>query len=107
MKVQIDSDRCRGHGRCYDLAPDLFGADEEGYGQVLDDGMVPLDSEREARLAAAGHEVRSEPGPLPMSSTASPAWRPSSARTLCLRAATIGDMYCAAICCEAALLNWS
>jgi ferredoxin len=53
LKVQIDSDRCRGHGRCYDLAPDLFGADEEGYGQVLDDGMVPPQSEREARLAAA------------------------------------------------------
>jgi ferredoxin len=53
VKVQIDSDRCRGHGRCYDLASDLFGADDEGYGQVLDDGIVAPGKEREARLAAA------------------------------------------------------
>ncbi len=41
VKVQIDSGRCQGHGRCYDLAPELFGADDEGYGQVLGDGIVP------------------------------------------------------------------
>jgi ferredoxin len=32
VKVQISSERCQGHGRCYDLAPDLFGDDDEGYG---------------------------------------------------------------------------
>jgi ferredoxin len=53
MKVQISSERCQGHGRCYDLAPDLFGADDEGYGQVLGDGTVPPGHEREARLSAA------------------------------------------------------
>ena len=53
MKVQIDSDRCQGHGRCYDLAPELFGADDEGYGLVLGDGLVSPDREQEARLAAA------------------------------------------------------
>jgi ferredoxin len=53
VKVQIDSDRCQGHGRCYDLAPDLFGADDEGYGQVLGDGFVSPDREQEARRAAA------------------------------------------------------
>jgi ferredoxin len=51
VKVQIDPERCQGHGRCYDLAPNLFGDDEEGYGQVLGDGTVPPDREREARLA--------------------------------------------------------
>ncbi|MGH3420002.1 MAG: ferredoxin [Streptosporangiaceae bacterium] len=51
VKVQIDSERCQGHGRCYDLAPDLFGDDEEGYGQVLGDGTVALDAERHAQLA--------------------------------------------------------
>ena len=51
MKVQIDPERCQGHGRCYDLAPNLFGDDEEGYGQVLGDGTVRPDQEREARLA--------------------------------------------------------
>ena len=53
MKVQIDAARCNGHGRCYDLAPDLFGADDEGYGHVLGDGIVGPDAEHGARLAAA------------------------------------------------------
>ena len=53
MKLQIDSERCQGHGRCYDLAPDLFGDDEEGFGQVLTDGDVPPDKDRQARLAVA------------------------------------------------------
>jgi ferredoxin len=53
MKVQIDSARCQGHGRCYDLTPSLFGEDGEGYGTVLGDGTVPEGEERAARLAAA------------------------------------------------------
>ena len=53
MKVQIDSGRCQGHGRCYDLAPGLFGDDDEGYGQVLSDGAVPPGQEHNARLAVA------------------------------------------------------
>lgn len=51
MRVQINSDKCQGHGRCYDLAPDLFGDDEQGYGMVLGDGIVKPDLERDARLA--------------------------------------------------------
>ncbi len=53
MKVRIDTERCQGHGRCYDLAADLFGDDEEGFGQVIGDGTVPPELEREARLAVA------------------------------------------------------
>jgi len=53
MRLQINSEACQGHGRCYDLAPDLFGDDEEGFGQVLGDGTVPPAKEREARLAVA------------------------------------------------------
>jgi ferredoxin len=53
VKLHIDTDRCQGHGRCYDLAPDLFGDDDEGFGQVLGDGTVTPDTEREARLAVA------------------------------------------------------
>ncbi len=51
VKVQINSELCQGHGRCYDLAPDLFGDDDEGYGRVLGDGDVPPGKEHEARLA--------------------------------------------------------
>jgi ferredoxin len=53
VKVQIDTGLCQGHGRCYDLAPDLFGEDDEGYGMVLFDGIVAPGGERDARLAAA------------------------------------------------------
>ena len=52
MKVQINSERCQGHGRCYDLAPGLFDEDEEGYGQVLGDGVVPPERQDDARRAA-------------------------------------------------------
>jgi ferredoxin len=53
VKVQINPERCQGHGRCYDLAPELFGDDDEGYGTVLGDGVVPPGGERAARLAVA------------------------------------------------------
>ncbi len=53
MKVQIDPERCQGHGRCYDLVPGLFGDDDEGFGTVLGDGIVSPDNERDARLAVA------------------------------------------------------
>ena len=53
MKVRIDVGLCQGHGRCYDLAPGLFGDDEEGYGQVLGDVVVSPGKEHDARLAAS------------------------------------------------------
>ncbi|MGH9094321.1 MAG: ferredoxin [Acidimicrobiales bacterium] len=34
MRVQIDSQRCQGHGRCYSLAPEVYDCDDEGYGTV-------------------------------------------------------------------------
>lgn len=51
MKVVLDAERCQGHGRCYDLAPQVFDEDEEGYGHVHGDGMVPADAQRVATLA--------------------------------------------------------
>jgi ferredoxin len=53
MKLTIDSGRCQGHGRCYDLAPELFGEDQEGYGVVLGDGEVAPADAAQARRAAA------------------------------------------------------
>ncbi len=53
MKVTIDGARCQGHGRCYDLAPEVFAEDDEGYGQAPTDGMVPAGCEAAARLAEA------------------------------------------------------
>jgi ferredoxin len=53
VKLQINPELCQGHGRCYDLAPELFGDDEEGYGTVLGDGIVPPGKEHDARRAAS------------------------------------------------------
>jgi ferredoxin len=51
VKVTINPELCQGHGRCYDLAPGLFGDDDEGYGKVLGDGIVPPEAEHDARIA--------------------------------------------------------
>jgi ferredoxin len=29
MKIVLDIERCQGHGRCYDLARELFDVDDE------------------------------------------------------------------------------
>jgi ferredoxin len=39
-RLTIYRERCSGHGRCYVLEPELFGSDDDGYGQVLA-GEVP------------------------------------------------------------------
>jgi ferredoxin len=53
MRVRIDKALCQGHGRCYDLAPEVFGEDEDGYGTVLGDGRVPPGHAEDAELAVA------------------------------------------------------
>jgi ferredoxin len=53
VKVSIDTSRCQGHGRCYDLAPEVFREDDEGNGEVLHEGAVPAGQEQAAQLAEA------------------------------------------------------
>lgn len=53
MLVQIDADRCEGHGRCYALAPTVFEPDDIGEGKVRGDGTVAPGDEERARLAEA------------------------------------------------------
>ena len=54
VRVRIDAAACQGHGRCYDLAPEVFGEDEDGYAVLLcDGGRVPAEREDDARLAVA------------------------------------------------------
>jgi ferredoxin len=44
MKVQIDQQRCRGHARCLDIAPDAFDfIDEEDRAFVVADGVSRTD----------------------------------------------------------------
>ena len=54
MKLTVRADLCRGHGRCYTVAPDLLeDYDDEGYvtarGQEME---VPADQADAARNAA-------------------------------------------------------
>jgi ferredoxin len=35
VHIEIDGDLCTGHGRCYALAPELFGCDDDGHAEVL------------------------------------------------------------------------
>ena len=50
MKVIVDQHLCRGHGRCYMLAPDVFRADDEGH-SVLQHEALPPDLEAQADTA--------------------------------------------------------
>ena len=52
MRINLDSEACQGHGRCYALASKLFDADDEGYAILLETGDVPPDLQDLARLAA-------------------------------------------------------
>lgn len=52
MRINLDSEACQGHGRCYALAAKLFDADDEGYAILLETGDIPPDLQDLARLAA-------------------------------------------------------
>jgi ferredoxin len=44
MKLTVDGASCMGHGRCYLMAPDLLGYDDEGYVTIRDQAIdVPAD----------------------------------------------------------------
>lgn len=53
MKVSIDAELCQGHGRCFSLAPSIFGFDDIGNGVVLGDGTLNEETVELARLAQA------------------------------------------------------
>ncbi len=53
MKVRIDPDICQGQGRCFSIAPGLFGFDELGNGVVIGDGTLQADTLALAQLAQA------------------------------------------------------
>ena len=50
MKIEIDSDLCQGHNRCFALAPDLVDVDDYGQAFVLNDGNVSAEHENKAEL---------------------------------------------------------
>jgi ferredoxin len=53
MRVEVNTELCQGHNRCYALAPELFDVDDYGTAIVIGDGTVPAELAEKARLAAA------------------------------------------------------
>ena len=37
MRVQVDADRCSGHGRCWTVASSVFAPDDQGFVSKTDD----------------------------------------------------------------------
>ena len=63
-KLSIDTDRCEGHGRCYDIAPEIFASDDFGHGQVIVDisaGPVDNDAVWQAVQACPEQAITFEP----------------------------------------------
>ncbi len=50
MKAGVDPDRCRGHGICWSLCPQVFELTDDGYAVVLGD-QVPVEHEGTVRDA--------------------------------------------------------
>ncbi|WP_431231952.1 ferredoxin [Mycolicibacterium psychrotolerans] len=51
MKAHIDDGRCRGHGVCTTVCPDVFAMTDDGYAEAIVD-EVPAGLEDSAREAA-------------------------------------------------------
>ncbi|MEH0421322.1 ferredoxin [Streptomyces sp. B21-083] len=51
MKVTVDEDRCRGHGVCCAVSPEVFDLSDDGYA-VAEQPDVPRQFEQSARTAA-------------------------------------------------------
>jgi ferredoxin len=52
MRIQVDSEKCEGHNRCYSIVAELFDVDDYGYATAAGDGQVHSELEEKARLAA-------------------------------------------------------
>ena len=63
MKLRVNADVCVGHGRCYELAPELFGEDERGHcvllAQTVPDGLEKLALRGEANCPEGAIETES------------------------------------------------
>jgi ferredoxin len=53
MKVQLDSTKCTGYGKCAEVCPSLFSIDEFGFAALSGDGTVPAGDQAAAKAAAS------------------------------------------------------
>lgn len=52
MRVTVDEDRCRGHGMCLTMCPEIFSLSDDGYA-VAEPEEVPDELQESAREAVA------------------------------------------------------
>jgi ferredoxin len=52
LRIELDGEACTGHGRCYEIAPDVFTDDDHGH-CVLTLAVVPPGLADDARRAVA------------------------------------------------------
>jgi ferredoxin len=52
MRVRVDTNRCQGHARCWDVAPEVYDLDDLGYCRIEVE-EVPAELEEAARKGAA------------------------------------------------------
>ncbi len=52
MKVWVDADRCRGHGVCVGLCPEVFELTDDGYAEART-ATVPAEFESSVTVAAS------------------------------------------------------
>ncbi len=43
MRVEVDADRCRGHGICLTLCPEVFTLNDDGYAEASAQVAVELE----------------------------------------------------------------
>jgi len=43
MRIDVDRNRCEGHGMCEVVAPEFFSLDDDGSLTVHSDGVAPTD----------------------------------------------------------------
>ena len=49
MRVQVDGKLCVGHGRCYEIAPEVFGDDERGHCVVRKEDVPKVEEDATRR----------------------------------------------------------
>lgn len=50
MRISVDNDQCAGTGQCFEVDPDLFPLDDDGYSAVGQSRDVPAGHEEQARI---------------------------------------------------------
>ena len=53
MKITLESSRCQGHGRCYEIAEHIFTSDDWGHSELLQAEVSGANAELAAEAARA------------------------------------------------------